>query len=112
MWYPRIFVVEDAQYSLSRSLQTNQGEWGWEGPTPLKAEYVMHTSRMFLPHWLELGHVATPSSKGGWKMDIGRWLGVLATERAGMWHLPLVTYHTADEAVSTTSLVVGLGSKG
>lgn len=39
-------------------------------------------------------HMATLSSKGGWEVDIGRQLGVLATGAAGTWHLHLVTNHT------------------
>lgn len=64
---------------------------------------------MLLSHWSELGHVATLSSKGGWEMDAGRWLGVLATETPGVWHLHLVTSHTADEPGSATALVMGVG---
>ena len=64
---------------------------------------------MLLSHWSELGHVATLSSKGGWEMDAGRWLGVLATATPGVWHLHLVTSHTADEPGSATTLVMGVG---
>lgn len=57
------------------------------------------------------GHMATLSSKGGWEVDIGRQLGVLATGAAGTWHLHLVTSHYRCGSGSTP-LVVGAGSRG
>lgn len=67
---------------------------------------------MLLSHWSELGPVATLSSKGGWEMDAGRQLGVLATETAGGWLLHLETDHTADEPGSSPALVMGAGTRG
>ena len=69
-WFPPNILRELLKLTLCHLCSC---EWDMEGGEGWLCNDMSHVAVLFLSHWPELGHMATPSCKGGWEMKYSFW---------------------------------------